>query len=144
MGKTRLAIACAARMASVFQEGVILVSLANTNRDPAAVAEAIGAKLGLVGESSRPEDLLRALREDQRLLVLDTYEMVACPEVGNFLNRLVTETRNLCLLVTSRRKVGIRDLEQQVDLDQGMTPAEARELFITRAQLAGPEKLAMS
>ena len=150
MGKTRLAVACAVKMSDLFPDRIIFVSLAPLGLDEKpkagcedaagtravlAVAEAIGSALGLEGLERLPDELLRVLQPRETLLIFDNYESVHGHAVALFLNRLATETRGVRLLVTSRVPVGIDDLEQTVNLEDGMTEAEARDLFLARAQL---------
>src|SRR6476469_9265211 len=53
VGKTRLALEAAARLAAHFPDGVVLVDLAPV-RDPALVIPAIGRALDLVDSGPRP------------------------------------------------------------------------------------------
>ncbi|MFI5460890.1 MAG: tetratricopeptide repeat protein, partial [Isosphaerales bacterium] len=137
MGKTRLAVSCAVKMVGVFEDGSHFVSLALVGPTVEAVAEAIGRALGLSAEAARPEELFQALRARNMLLILDNYEAVQCDAVGRYLAKLATETSGVCLLVTGRQAVGESLVEQQVSLDDGMTHAEAHDLFVARARLKG-------
>ena len=78
VGKTRVALAVAAAVASGSSTNVSFVELA-TIRDPDMVLPAIADAVGLVlGQRTEPvEQLAHALRADQRLLVLDNVEQVA-------------------------------------------------------------------
>ena len=85
------------------------------------------------------ERLAEYLRDRRLLLVLDNYESVDCEDVAAFIEKLLAETRGLRLLVTGREAVKLRDAEQLITLDAGMTEAESEQLFIARAQLNGAE-----
>ena len=138
MGKTRLAVSCAVKMVGQFEGGAHLVDLTNTSPTEGAVAEAIGSSMQPPIEPALPDALLNALKQrgaKRTLLILDNYEPAKSREVGKYLSRLVTETRGVYLLVTSRAAVDVTDVEKQVSLDDGMNEAEARELFLARARL---------
>src|SRR5438094_642425 len=74
-GKTRLALAVAAELTETFADGVAFVDLAPL-RDPALVLTAIAVAIGIQGAADLPlmERLAIALRDRQRLLVLDNFE----------------------------------------------------------------------
>src|SRR5262249_51507881 len=130
MGKTRVAMACAVQAAGAFKDGVFFVHLEDTQPTKEAVAEAIGAALGMTGEATLPESLLATLRHKEMLLVLDNYESVDRDAVAQYLADLVTNTQALRLLVTGREAVKVSDVEQLLTLDEGMTEEEAAQLFI--------------
>ena len=137
MGKTRLALACALRMVSLFKGRVHVVKLENTLPEAEAVAEAIGIALGLEGLEYLPDNLIAALRDSEALLLLDNYETVHCPSVQKFLRDLLHKTSCLRLLITGREAVKIAHIEKTVDV-AGLTEPEARALFFVRAQLYQP------
>ncbi len=137
MGKTRLSVACALKMADIFEHNIHFVKLADTPANPYAVAEAIGAVLGKSGPQAQPDALCAALRHKNILLLLDNYESCAHDEVARFVTRLVTQTTGVHLLVTGRQPVGVRNIEQIVPLGGGLTYPQAQELFLERAALDG-------
>ncbi len=140
MGKTRLAVACAVQAAGRFKDGIFFVRLEDRPKAGQAVAEAVGAALGRIGEAAQPDRLIPDLRDKEMLLLLDNYESVDCDEVADFLAGLLTGTRALRLLVTGREAVKLSDIEQVLPLEEGMTEAEAEELFLSRARLKkGPK-----
>jgi class 3 adenylate cyclase/predicted ATPase len=143
MGKTRLAIECAMQMASLFPDGIFLADLSTlTTSTEATVAGVIGEALHLEPQFRQPEPLIQYLAQKDALLLLDNYEGVAGEEVQFFLSDILERTERVRFLVTSRQPVGIDDIEQMVDLDHGMSRAEARELFEARARLkAGNSKV---
>jgi len=145
-GKTRLAIACAARRANLYEDGVFFVSLAtadlaenpasvSTRRSLAFVCQAISSALKRTGKEAQPEALFEWLKTKQILLLLDNYDSVRCEEVGHFLLKLVAETSGVSLLVIGRETLDAVNVEVLVDLNEGMTDAEARTLFLERARL---------
>ena len=141
MGKTRLAIACAARVAHLFPDGVYFVSLAEVLPNEGAVAEAIGRALGLSGTEALPESVLEYLRPRTVLLILDNYESVLPPaddpepKVAHYLGRLIAKAPGLRLLVTGRSPVNIIGVEKIIHLDEGMEDDEALALFLAHARL---------
>ncbi len=148
VGKSRLAVAAASRLAPSFADGVRFVDLASV---PAAdlVPGAIAARLGVrsSGGSTLP-DLLSYLRPRHLLLVLDNFEQVtgAAPELAG----LLAVAPGLVLLVTSRTVLRLRgEHEFRVaplpvpPAQPGPTPSElaqypAVQLFVQRAQATDP------
>jgi predicted ATPase/DNA-binding SARP family transcriptional activator len=88
IGKTRLAIEVAARLADRFADGVFFVDLAST-RDPSVVSAAVAHALGLreEGGTEPAEVLAEHVRGLRLLLVLDNFEQIepAAPLVGDVL-----------------------------------------------------------
>jgi class 3 adenylate cyclase/tetratricopeptide (TPR) repeat protein len=136
MGKTRLAVTCALRMAGAFEE-IYFVPVDDVAANEYAVAEAIGKILGKSGSEALPDAICQSLHHSNILLLLDNYECCASDEAARFLRRLISETSGVHLLVTGRQTVGVRNLEQIVKLDAGMTRNQARQLFLERAALDG-------
>jgi predicted ATPase len=130
-GKTRLAIEAAAELVGSFKAGVFWVGLAPL-REPRLVSEAIaqtlGAKVGLAGH----------IGERELLLVLDNFEQVveAAAELGELLERCP----HLKLLVTSRELLRIRGEVEYPVLP--LAEPEAVELFCARARLEADEAIA--
>ncbi len=89
MGKTRLAITCALQCVSLFAGRVYAIKLDHTLPTADALAQAIGAPLGLTGEHAQPDRLIAALQDLNALLLLDNYESVHCPETQAFLRDLI-------------------------------------------------------
>jgi len=147
MGKTRLALAAAEALVPD-RDGVWWVDLAPV-RDPAQVAGAVAAVLGVTAEGRRPLlDLVGDRLSGRRaLLVLDNLEQVlgAARELGE----LLTRCPGTQLLVTSRTLLGLRG-EQDVPLEPLGTPrpgeraadralaSPAVQLFEARARRADP------
>ncbi|GHO91144.1 hypothetical protein KSF_011920 [Reticulibacter mediterranei] len=107
VGKTRLALAIAARMYNVFPDGVSFVSLADL-RDASLVLLTIAQAQGLqcTGSQSLALSLQATLWEKRCLLVLDNFEHVM--EAAPSLVHLLETSRHLRLLVTSREALHVR------------------------------------
>jgi predicted ATPase/class 3 adenylate cyclase len=122
-GKTRLALQAAAELVERFRDGTWWVSLA-TLRDPALVEPAIAQTVGAA------DGLAEYLRDKQLLLLLDNFEQVL--DAGPPLAELLAEAPDISILVTSRARLGLAaEYEYAVPT---MPPAEAEELFTTRAR----------
>jgi predicted ATPase len=123
-GKTRLAIEAAGELVPEFRAGVFWFELAPVE-DPELVLEEIARVLGA------RDDLTRHIGERELLLVLDNFEQVV--EAGPAVGDLVSNCPNLCLLVTSRERLRLRDeLEYAVE---PLPPDDAALLFADRSGL---------
>ena len=151
VGKTRLALRLAAGVLGEFPDGVWLAELAPLT-DPALVAQAVAAAIGLKEEPGRPiaQTLAAHLKERQVLLVLDNCEHVldACARLAQ---ALLAACPRLKLLASSREALGIAG-EQALRVpslalpDAGVAPTpqaiahcEAVQLFVERATLVRPD-----
>ena len=106
-GKTRLADAVARQVAGRFADGVWLAELAAV-RDPAQVAAAVAAALGIRGLPSvaAAEALAHALARRQLLLVLDNCEHVI-GAAAELCGRLLLGADDIRVLATSREPLQI-------------------------------------
>lgn len=152
IGKTRLALAIAARLEDAFTHGVRFVDLSQVV-DPALVLPTVAQAPGLwVAGSQSIEEALRAyLREKQLLLVLDNFEQVvaAAPAIA----ALLQSGPGLKALVTSRMALRLRGEKEFPVPPLALPPAPTVEevppeclsqyaataLFIQRAQDARPD-----
>ena len=102
VGKTRLALAAAIRLADHFRDGVVVVDL-STIRDHQSVLPTIAQALGLTDTGKPPlaERLRDFLRERSLLLTLDNLEQVL-PAAAAPVANLVASCPELTVLVTSR------------------------------------------
>jgi predicted ATPase len=101
VGKSRLALAAAARLAAGFQDGVRFVDLASISA-PELVPAAIASRLGLTRAGSRiVSDLVSYLRSKRLLLLLDNFEQVT--DAGPLVAELLAAAPGLVIMVTSRR-----------------------------------------
>lgn len=110
VGKTRMAVEAAHQVAGAYPDGVWLVELAALEADPAVLAGAILAVLGVREHAERPpaappatpaERLLAALRGRQLLLLLDNCEHVV-ESVAELANRVLRHAPGVRLLATSQ------------------------------------------
>jgi non-specific serine/threonine protein kinase len=145
VGKTRIAI----RAINLANAPVHFIDLSDV-RQPALVLPAIAAALG-VSPAGRPiiESLASALRDEDRLLVLDNFEQVLPAATG--IAGLLAHCPRVKLLVTSRAVLGIPG-EHVVDirplavppLQTAISDAQAAgydgcRLFIDRARALAPD-----
>jgi len=101
IGKSRLAIAVAARAAADFADGVVFVDLSAVH-DPAAVPGAVAAALGVrdTGDAPLADKLETSLRRRALLLVIDNVEQVV--DAAEVFTRLLSVAPGLSMLLTSR------------------------------------------
>ncbi len=106
MGKTRLSIEVAARIADTFDDGMVFVSLAAL-RDPGLVPVTIAEALGVptVAGQSLDERLRSFLHYKRLLLVLDNMEHLL--PAGPVVAELLTHHPALKILCTSRTRLGL-------------------------------------
>lgn len=142
VGKTRLAIEVAHRLAPAFTDGAAFVSLA-TVTDPELVPEAIARSLGFTPRSAAGVDHLAALLASRELLlILDNMEHVidAAPRIA----QLGADCPQLTLLVTSQVRLRISNeraiavpplalADHQATIDQ-LRSSDAIQLFAERAR----------
>lgn len=121
VGKTRLAIAAAERLAVSFQDGVWFVDLASV-REAAEVAPAIAQALGIEEKGRHLEDVTRQhLRDKELLLVLDPFDHLR--DAARLISALARAVPRVKLLVTSREPLNLYG-EHQYDL-----PPLEREVY---------------
>lgn len=146
VGKTRLALAIAARVEGDGFDGVVFVDLAPL-RDHELVLPTIAQNLGMDERSTQPlaERLAASLRNQQVLLILDNIEHLL--DVRDTLLALMADCPWLVVLATSRvplrvrgeREYRIAPLELPID-DNSLSAfmqSAAVALFLDRAQAVG-------
>jgi predicted ATPase/class 3 adenylate cyclase len=151
VGKTRLALQVGSRLPAGGADDVVFVPLDATS-DPALVASAIAAALGVAQDGT---DLTRALitflQPRRMLLVLDNFEqvMAAAPLVADLLaacpSLRVLATSRIALHLSGEQEFAVPPLalpgtdgSSIGDVEQvAQSPAVA--LFVQRAQLVNPE-----
>jgi DNA-binding SARP family transcriptional activator len=114
VGKTRLAIEVAGRLAGSFEDGVQFVDLSSV-RDPSLVLSTIGLEIG------GGERAWEVIQDRHVLLVLDNFEQVL--EAATGISELLDQCDRLHLVVTSRAPLRIRG-ETVVEL--GRCPCRTR------------------
>jgi predicted ATPase/transcriptional regulator with XRE-family HTH domain len=107
IGKTRLALAVAAREAMAFPDGVAFVPLASIDR-PDQIVSAIGEALQIAPGSHADSTghLLSALRERRMLLVLDNFEHLL--DGAELVAALLAHAPHLTVVVTSRERLNLQ------------------------------------
>jgi non-specific serine/threonine protein kinase len=149
VGKTRLALAAAERLAGELADGATFIDLALL-ADADLVIPAIARALGVREADKRPlaEVVADALRHQQRLLLLDTFEhLLSAVEA---IAALLTACPALTLLVTSRAPLHLRwehewpvvplalPDPELLDNPDVLASAPAVALFVSRARAARP------
>lgn len=147
IGKTRLAVEVAGRVAGDFEEGVVYVPLASV-RHPILVISGIAQALGVreSEEEALLDNVTTALADRQVLLVLDNFEQVI--EAASDLAKLLAAAPRTKVLVTSRMILNLRG-EWSMDLPplerpdehlhaglEDLARNESVRLFVQRAQAA--------
>lgn len=148
VGKTRLAIAVATRVADDFADGVVFVDLAPL-RDQALVLPTVAQRLGLDEREQSPiaVRLTAYLREKQMLLLLDNFEHLVAAREGVL--ALLEACPRLAVLATSRVALRVRGereyriaplaLPGEVDAPEALALAPAATLFLERSRAVGAE-----
>jgi predicted ATPase len=141
VGKTRLALEVAARLADEFPDGVWFFELAAVT-DPAAVPDAVAAVLGITQQPGKSvsESVAAALEGRVRLLVFDNCEHVL-DAAADTIEAILAHSATLKVLATSREGLGVTDEHlwpvPSLDVGAGIDSA-AVSLFIERAQAVSP------
>jgi predicted ATPase len=133
IGKTRLAVEAARRVAGRYRDGVVFVpldGLEGAELVPAAIAEALGARES-AGDALTA--LAAHLRRRRLLLVLDNFEHVV--EAAPVVARLVEEAPGVTVLVTSRELLRLSG-EHELQVPPLSPEDEALALFTERAAAA--------
>src|SRR5271168_4357089 len=136
VGKTRLAVEVAARLADEYPDGVWLFELAAV-ADPAAIPDAVAAVLGITQQPGKSvsESVAAALEGRVRLLVFDNCEHVLNAAAG-LVEAILAHSATVKILATSRE--GLRVSQEQLwrvpslDINAG-TESAAVNLFLDRA-----------
>ena len=137
VGKTRLALEVAARLADEFPDGVWFFELAAVT-DPAAVPDAVAAVLGITQQPGKTvtESVASALEGRSRLLVFDNCEHVV-DSVADLVEAILAASATVTILATSREGLGVSEEQlwrvPSLDVNSG-TESAAVNLFVDRAQ----------
>ena len=136
VGKTRLALEVAARLADEFPDGVWFFELAAVT-DPAAVPDAVAAVLGITQQPGKTvtESVASALEGRSRLLVFDNCEHVV-DSVADLVEAILAASATVTILATSREGLGVSEEQlwrvPSLDVNSG-TESAAVNLFVDRA-----------
>ena len=109
VGKTRLALEVAARLADEFPDGVWFFELAAV-ADPATVPDAIAAVVGITQQPGKTvaESVAAALEGRVRLLVFDNCEHIL-DAAADLVEIILAKSATVRILATSREGLGIAD-----------------------------------
>jgi predicted ATPase len=141
VGKTRLALEVAARLADEFPDGVWVFELAAVT-DPTAVPDAVAAVLGVTQQPGKTvsESVAAALEGRVRLLVIDNCEHVLTA-AADMIEAILAHSATVRILATSREGLGVPDEQvrpmRSLDAAAGIDSA-AVSLFVERAQGLAP------
>jgi predicted ATPase/transcriptional regulator with XRE-family HTH domain len=154
VGKTRLALEVAGRLAETFRDGVAFValaSLATPNQIVSAISDSLN--LSFAKQADPTAYLLNHLRERNMLLVLDNFEHLL--EGTELIGDILAHTPRVTILTTSRERLNLQaewlfDVEglsyptnsngvvTQRSLEE-LADYSAIHLFVQRAQQVQPE-----
>jgi predicted ATPase len=141
VGKTRLALEVASRLAGEFPDGVWVFELAAV-ADPAAVPDAVAAVLGITQQPGKTvsESVAAALEGRVRLLVIDNCEHVL-DAVADLIDAILAQSATVKILATSRQGLGVADDQlwpvPSLDVIAG-TDSPAVDLFVERSRAVAP------
>ena len=109
VGKTRLALEVAARLADNFHDGVWVIELAAVG-DPAAVPDAVAAVLGITQQPgmSVAESVAAALEGRSRLLIVDNCEHVL-DAAADIIEAILARSDTVKVIATSREGLRVDD-----------------------------------
>jgi predicted ATPase len=141
VGKTRLAVEVAARLADEFPDGVWVFELAAV-ADPTAVPDAVAAVLGVTHQPGKSvsESVAAALEGRVRLLVFDNCEHVL-DAAADLVDAILDQSATVRIVATSREGLGVVDeqLWPVPSLDFGAAvDSSAVKLFVERARSVAP------
>jgi len=144
-GKTRLALQTAAEILDSSKDGVWFVELASIT-DADRIAGAIAATLSLMidDESAAQTVLLRSLKDQHAVLVIDNCEHVV-DAVADLLQLILAQCPNVKIIATSREPLGVRgeevyrvrSLSLPPDVTQSLeelATSDSAQLFMTRGR----------
>ncbi len=137
VGKTRLALEVAGRLADSFPDGVFVIELAAVG-DPAAVPEAVSAVLGITQQAglSLADSVATALEGRTRLLVFDNCEHVL-DAAADMIEAILAHSVTVKILATSREGLRLPD-EQLWPVPSLEVQSSAATLFAERAHAVAP------
>jgi predicted ATPase/DNA-binding SARP family transcriptional activator len=126
IGKTRLALAAAERLAPHFEDGVWFVDLSALS-EASLVAPAVARVFGVEEAPDQPVDaaLAAQLADKHLLVIVDNFEQV--PEAAPSLTELLRAAPRLTLLVTSRSPLRLSE-EHEYNVSPLATPSDRDDL----------------
>jgi len=140
VGKTRLAVEVAARLADEFPDGVWFFDLAAV-ADPAAVPDAVASVLGITQQPGKSvaESVAATLEGRVRLLVFDNCEHLL-DAAADLIEAILDHSATVKILATSRE--GLRLADEQLWPVPSLDVDAAGDLFVERAHRVTPAFLA--
>ena len=142
VGKTRLALQVAKRLADEFHDGVWLFELGSVT-DPAAVPDAVAAVLGIAQQPGETvtESVAAALEGRVQLLVFDNCEHVL-GAAADLVEAILAQSATVRVLATSREGLAVLDEQlwpvASLDIARGID-SSAAALFLERARSVVPD-----
>jgi predicted ATPase len=136
VGKTRLALEVATRVAANFPDGVFVIELAAVG-DPAAVPDAVAAVVGVTQQPglSVADSVAAALEGRSRLLVFDNCEHVI-DAAADMVEAILSQSSTIKVVATSREGLRVEDEQLwavlSLDTEDGLD-SSAASLFFDRA-----------
>ncbi|MGA5465820.1 ATP-binding protein [Mycobacterium sp. NPDC050041] len=138
VGKTRLALAVAARLENEMPDGVWVIELAAV-ADPAAVPDAVATVLGITQEpgESLVDTIGAALQDRNQLLVFDNCEHLLEASAA-LIDVVVAHSATVKIITTSREGLGLAEERVRTvpSLAVAGTDSAAVTLFVERADAA--------
>jgi predicted ATPase/class 3 adenylate cyclase len=137
VGKTRLSLEVAGRLADTFRDGVFVIELAAVG-DPAAVPEAVSAVLGITQQAglSLADSVAAALEGRSRLLIFDNCEHVL-DAAADMIESILAHSTTVKVLATSREGLRVSN-EQLWPVPSLDVQSCAAMLFAERAHSVAP------
>ncbi len=142
VGKSRLAVRAARRLADQYEDGVVLCDLLGAD-DPGAVDDLVATTLGVPpaeGSTTR-EALIALLRSFRLLLVLDNCEHVL-PGAAALVDEVARACPGVDVLATSRQPLGVPGEQvwpvHPLEVGDGADGPAVR-LFLDRAEAVDPD-----
>jgi predicted ATPase/DNA-binding CsgD family transcriptional regulator len=142
VGKTRLAMAVAARLQDQFADGVWFVDLAPV-RDTEHVTGSVARALGLKPQAGRPliNTVAASLMDRSALLLIDNFEHLI--EAASLLSEILRSSPDSAIVVTSREALRLYAEHEypvpSLAIGNGQQPGPAVQLFIARAREIVPD-----
>jgi predicted ATPase/DNA-binding CsgD family transcriptional regulator len=137
IGKTRLAIAAAARLYDQFANGVWFVDLAAV-RDPDHIASSVARALSLKPQADRSliNTIASSLADRSALIVIDNFEQLV--ESGSILSEILRSSPDSAMIVTSREALRLYGEQEypvpSLAIGSGSESGPAVDLFVARAR----------
>jgi predicted ATPase len=135
IGKTRLAIEAAQRLAGEHPDGAFLVELAGVS-DAAGIPATIARSMGIELRSDPDAEIIERLRAWQALIVLDNCEHLVEAAAG-LVERVLQAAPAVRILTTSQEILGVEG-ERVVRL-RSLGEEDAHALFLRAARAADPD-----